>query len=170
MSAVYDEWFRALPERMHEIRDGMNTIEHDGYRAKWLQHDAGRSTSKRPKARNDCTVRAIAAVTGAPYDAAYEWIAAGGRKSGKRFKLKPFFAANVFLHDADWRFAWTPYPAVKGERRMNVIAFVATHPRGRYVIQVSKHVIAVVDGVLIDDHLPRLNACVYGAWTVGEML
>jgi len=40
-------------------------------------------------------------------------------------------------------------------------------PTGRIVVQASKHVVAVIDGVMHDTHDPSRDGtrCVYGYWT-----
>jgi len=43
-------------------------------------------------------------------------------------------------------------------------------PKGRLIVAVSKHLVAVVDGVVHDNHDPSRNGkrCVYGYWTKPE--
>lgn len=78
--------------------------------------DAGRSTSKRPRQRDDCTVRAVAIALDLSYDDAYELLASAGRKCGKRFQLDDWLKFQPFARRES-------FPAAKGERRMNPVRF-----------------------------------------------
>lgn len=55
----------------------------DGY----VRCDAGRSASRRPRQKNDCTVRALALARGLTYDEAYDTLKAAGR--GLRRAIRP---------------------------------------------------------------------------------
>lgn len=126
---------------------------------KFVLTDAGRSGSRRPKQKLDCTVRAYAVAASISYDEAYELLASAGRQSGKRFRMQAFFEQHK-------PFAKLSFPAVKGQPRMNVSKFCETYPQGTYVIKTAKHVMAVVDGVLHDDMAPAWGKCVYTAWLI----
>lgn len=125
--------------------------------------DAGRSDSRRPRQRNDCTVRALAVACGIHYDVAHALLAAAGRATGKRFDLKSWAKVSDV---GSKRFTWRGFPAVKGERRMDPERFAAAHPRGAYILKTAKHVIACVDGIVHDDRRPLPGRCVYGGWAV----
>jgi hypothetical protein len=134
--------------------------------APFRRTDAGRAGSKRPRQRNDCTVRALASAASVPYDEAYDALAAGGRKAGRGFDFRGW--AKTGACDR-WRLVWTACPAVKGQMRVTPVTFALAHPEGRYVLCTAKHVLAVVDGVVIDDgvehgELGLAFRCVYGAW------
>ena len=49
----------------------------------YMKNDGGRASSKRPKQKNDCVVRAIAVAFNLPYDDVYETMADLGRKCGR---------------------------------------------------------------------------------------
>lgn len=125
----------------------------------YVETDAGREHSKRPRQKDDCTVRAIAIALTLPYDTAYDMLADAGRKCSKRFHLDEWLKEQTFAH----RIA---FPAVKGERRMNPAKFCVTYPRGRFICKVAKHVFAVVDGVVNDTHRNRPDRCIYVAWEI----
>lgn len=122
--------------------------------------DAGRSLSNRPKARNDCSVRALACATNLPYDEAYEIVAADGRKSGRGHNLRPLLDRSTIN---GMRFVYEPYPAQRGQPRMNIERFCREKPVGRYVCRVSGHYLAIVDGVVQDDTRTYGTRCIYGA-------
>lgn len=128
---------------------------------KFHRSDAGRSTSKRSKQRNDCTVRAYTIAMGLTYDDVYDYFASLGRKSGKGFEFRKFADNHPSLR-------WVSFPAVKGQTRMNPAKFCAAYLTGRWIVRTAKHVMAVVDGVIVDDYSPRPDRCIYGAWQVLE--
>ena len=133
-------------------------------------HDGGRSESKRPKQSNDCTVRAIAIVTGSTYDQAYDLLKAGGRRSWEGFHLDRWIYGQVdpAVGDPEYILGWTarriPFPAVKGQRRMNPHAISRTLPQGRYVLRFAGHVAALIDGRILDTFAPDPDRCIYAAW------
>ncbi len=124
--------------------------------------DAGRAESRRPKQRNDCTVRALASVMAWPYDQAYDLVAAAGRKSGKPFRMAP----KTYLPQKDLPFTTIChiFPAKAGESRMALGRFCAEHPDGRFIVRVAKHVVAVINGIAYDEGSLDENRCVYRAW------
>ena len=122
--------------------------------------DAGRSTSKRSKQKSDCVVRAVALTCGYDYDTAYDLMKEAGRKSGSGMKKKDW---QKWMND---RFTKTSFPAVKGVKRMNLRNFAEQHPIGKWFVQMAGHVVAVVDGNIMDDFHPELDMCVYAVWRV----
>jgi hypothetical protein len=126
--------------------------------------DAGRSYSFRPKQKNDCTVRAAAIVFDLPYDVAYHYLAAAGRKCGKVFPFKQFMESKEVTDFYD--ILKQGFPAIKGQPRMNVEKFLKLHPNGSYVIKTAKQVIAVKEGMAYDDTPIDYKRCVYTSWTI----
>ena len=124
------------------------------------QHDAGRSTSKRPRQTNDCTVRALASAAGAEYDRVYDTLAAAGRKGARGFDIRTWAKRAEFN---GYRFAWLGFPAVKGMWRVNPVLFALKFPEGRFILRTAKHVIACVDGRISDTTNAIEGRCVYGA-------
>ncbi len=129
----------------------------------FVQSDGGRSRSRRPRQKDDCTVRALALVTERPYDEAYDALASAGRQSSRRFDFRTWAASALF---AGFRLRWTPLPAVRGRPRVTPATFVLDHPRGRYVLRTAKHVMACIDGAIHDTHRPQPGRCVYGYWSL----
>lgn len=139
----------------------------------FIQHDGGRSTSRRPKQKNDCTVRALALVTGKPYDYIYDLVAADGRKCGRGFDIRRFFTPRrgdnfqALLNRLGLASVqWTAFQAIKGQRRMNPRAFAAQYPSGRFICKTAGHVYAVIDGTVYDTSPAREDRCIYGAWRI----
>ncbi len=143
-------------------RDG----ERFDMRCPFLATDGGRSRSKRARQKNDCTVRALALAAGVDYDMAYDALAAAGRQVSRGFDFRKWAAKAEF---GGYRFQWVPFPARKGEWRMNPVTFAIEHPTGRFILRLSKHVVACVDGVVMDTSSDQGAMglewrCVYGAW------
>ena len=133
--------------------------------------DGGRADSRRPKQQNDCTVVALAVVTGTPYDAMYDLLAQdGGRKSWRGFNVDRWIYGRIdpAIGEPEYIFGWTAerlsFPAVKGQRRMNPATFHTAFPAGRFMVRTAGHVHAVVDGVTLDTVAPDPDRCIYAAW------
>lgn len=131
--------------------------------APFRQSDAGRASSRRPRQTNDCTVIALAHATGVDYDRCYDALKSAGRGSGRRFDLKSWPGSTSF---EGWRLVWCALPAVKGLNRVNPPTFALKHHEGRFILRVAKHVLACVDGIVLDTVRPDPHRCVYGAWEV----
>lgn len=137
----------------------------------YMKTDGGRSQSKRPKQRNDCTVIALAVSASLTYDAAYDIVASRGRKCAEGYWF-PFGFKTIRsgpMPEAGVRFDWISYPAVKYDRREHIDSFARSHKKGVFVLRLSKHVCAVVDGVVHDTHRTYDERCVYGAWKVTKL-
>lgn len=130
----------------------------------FVHTDGGRSTSKRSKARNDCAVRALAVAARVPYDTVYDALARVGRKSGRGVHTDVVGKAVL----PGIRLVKESYPAEKGKPRMNIARF-CREKRGAYVLRLSGHFVAVVDGVAHDDHQTYDERCVYGAYRVESL-
>lgn len=124
-----------------------------------VRTDAGRSKSRRSRQKNDCTVRALALARNLEYDIAYDMLAEAGRKCAKGFDIMRW------LDGQEWA-TKIPFPAKKGEPRMNPVEFAKQYPSGKYICRVAKHVYCVVDGVAMDTHRSRPNRCIYTAWRI----
>ena len=125
----------------------------------WIQSDAGRSQSKRPKQKNDCTVRGLAIARDITYDCAYDILKSRERQCAKGFHIGQWLGKQPWAQKIS-------FPAVKGVRRMNIAEFCGQYSTGRYICRVAKHVFAVVNGVVYDTDINRCDRCVYLAWKV----
>ena len=120
---------------------------------------AGRAQSRRAKQRNDCTVRALATVQELSYDEAHDLLVDAGRKYGRGFHLTAWLGQQAFASKLS-------FPAQAGRPRMNLATFCREYPKGRYICQVAKHVVAVVDGIVYDETPSDPARCVYTAWRI----
>lgn len=57
------------------------------------------------------------------------------------------------------------FGTVKGEKRMTAGEFAKLHPVGRYVLHTAKHLVACVNGKIMDT-FDSTKMCVYNCWTV----
>lgn len=144
----------------------------------WVYSDGGRVAAGYKGKTGDCVVRAIAIATEMPYKQVYNDLFEYGKIYGntKRNKIaRKLYLGNAsprhgvfkpviksYLTMLNWK--WTPTMLVgqgcKVHLKDNEL------PDGRLVVSVSKHLTAVIDGVLYDTHdCSRYGTrCVYGYW------
>ena len=87
-------------------------------------------------------------------------------------RLKREIGAESFNSNEVWRayvnrknYEKLSFPAVYGEKRMNGHAFAMTYTEGSYILRMAGHLVACVDGVILDTWDCR-NRCVYNAYKV----
>ena len=138
---------------------------------KFQFNDGGRITAGYKGSAGDCVVRSVAIATGLPYQEIYDRVNAlsshertGTRKRGKSNSRTGVHksATRWLMESLGWK--WTP--------TMHIGSGCTVHlrtselPSGRLVVSVSKHLTAVIDGVIHDTHdcSRRGTRCVYGYW------
>lgn len=135
--------------------------------------DGGRLAAGFRGKTRDCVVRSIAIVTGRPYAEIYRelMLAAEGERNGPR-KSHPrtgVHTSRQWFKDYMQRlgFKWTPTMRV-GTGCTTRLSASDLPMTGRHVVKVSRHVTALVDGELRDNHDPsrRGTRCVYGYWSL----
>lgn len=131
--------------------------------------DGGREAAGFKGKTGDCVTRAIAIATGKPYQEVYDAINAFGanERTGKRKRGKSNARLGVYkqtirkyMESIGWK--WTP--------TMQIGSGCTVHlkdgelPMGRLLVNVSKHSVAVIDGVIHDTHdcSREGTRCVYG--------
>jgi hypothetical protein len=135
----------------------------------WIYDDGGRATAGFAGKTGDCVTRAIAIATGKPYREVYDAInaAATSERTGKRKRGKSSARTGVykqtkrrFLELLGWR--WTPTMHIGSGCKVHLRA--EELPKGRLVVALSKHSVAVIDGVVHDiyDCTRGGTRCVYG--------
>lgn len=87
-------------------------------------------------------------------------------------KMKRHSGGSVYNSQQNWMMfveeeGWTrmSFPAVKGKKRMNGHTFAETYKEGSYVLQMAGHLVACVDGAIMDTWDCR-DKCVYTAYKV----
>lgn len=139
----------------------------------WTFNDGGREAAGYTGKTGDCGVRALAIVTGRPYQEVYDAVnaaaanerprAKAGRNRGKRSSARDgiFMATYKKVCEA-FGLVWVPTMGIGTGCRVHLKA--AELPTGRIIARVSKHYAAVVDGVIQDIYDPSRagTRCVYG--------
>jgi hypothetical protein len=137
--------------------------------------DGGRRAAGFSSARGDCVCRSISIITGLPYIDVYNRLAqenANQRRSkrtGKRGRTasEGIHTKRKWFRDymAELGFVWTPTMQIGSGCTVHLRSHEL--PPGRLLVSVSKHLTAVIDGVIHDTHDPsrRGTRCVYGYWS-----
>ena len=115
--------------------------------------------------------RSVAIATGLPYRQIYDALnlaAQRERPRGRRGSARNGVAKQTvrrFLAELGW--AWTPTTSIGSGTQVHLRA--EELPSGRLIVSVSKHMVAVIDGVIHDTHDPSRDGtrCVYGYWLPG---
>lgn len=144
----------------------------------WSYDDGGRKLAGFRGDAGDCVVRAIAIAAELPYLQVYGALGDGARdlkerrmRLGRRTLHKstsprdgvPRPVYTEYMRRLGW--TWTPTMGIGTGCRVHLRA--SELPPGRLVVAVSKHLVAVVDGIVRDTYdCTRLGTrCVYGYWT-----
>lgn len=140
---------------------------------RWIQNDGGRAAADYRGKTGDCACRAVAIAAGLPYDRVYADLDLAGkreRNSKKRRGKKSSASSGVFgptMRRYMASLGWTWVPTMQVGSGCKVHLAEGELPMGRIVALVSRHYVAVLDGVVHDSHDPTRNGrrCVYGYWT-----
>jgi hypothetical protein len=139
---------------------------------KFEYNDGGRKAAGYKGETGDCVCRSIAIAAKMPY--AYVYILLNEHTEGQRITKRQPKRGNArtgiyrttirrIMEMLGWR--WTPTMAIGSGCKVHLRD--GELPPGRLVVSVSKHIVAVVDGVIQDTHDPsrRGTRCVYGYWS-----
>lgn len=142
----------------------------------FIFNDGGRAAAGYLGDAGDCVVRAIAITTGLPYQQVYEDLRAAnasyaqtrGDRLAKRLNIKGSSPRNgnhrKVFHDyiLNHGFTWVPTMQIGGGCRVHLRANEL--PKGVLIVKLSKHLSAIVNGVIQDTHNPSRGGarCVYG--------
>jgi hypothetical protein len=147
------------------IEENMNIIIDDGGRAQaGYQGQAG-----------DCVCRAVAIVTGRPYQEVYDRLAngRGSQRRSKYGKKKSRSAREGINTNRKWFKDYMAELGLKWTPTMQIGSGCKVHlkpdelPKGRLIVSLSRHYCAVIDGVIHDTYDPSRDGtrCVYGYWS-----
>lgn len=135
----------------------------------WRYDDGGREAAGFKGTARDCVCRAVAIATGTPYLEAYTALnelacdeRAGRGRSSARTGVKRG-TMHRYLESLGWQ--WTPTMQIGRGCRVHLRSDEL--PPGRLIVRVSRHLCAVLDGVLHDTHDCSRGGrrCVYGYWS-----
>lgn len=145
----------------------------------WVYDDGGRSAAGYRGSTGDCVVRAIAIACQIPYQDVYDEI----KLRNKRFQERARAYHTKFTQtgrrrsssprEGSFRKAYEPYLLDNGwhwKPTMGIGTGTRVHlrtdelPSGRLIVSVSRHLVAVIDGVIHDTQDPSRNGlrAVYG--------
>lgn len=130
---------------------------------RWIYDDGGRLEAGFKGEAGDCVARAIAIVTGRDYREVYNELAERQAKvSGVRSARNGISKDVRKAYVKELGFDWTP--TMKVGQGTTVHLRADELPQGRLIVAVSKHVVAVIDGVIHDTHDPSRGGtrAVYG--------
>ena len=138
----------------------------------YVYNDGGRSLAGFSGSTGDCATRAIAIATGKSYQEVYDLINSLSKdeRTGKRKRGKSNARTGVYtqllrklMPTLGWE--WTPTMFVGQGCKVHLKEDEL--PKGNLVVNVSKHYVAVVDGVINDTSNPDRNGtrCVYGYYS-----
>ena len=138
----------------------------------FIFNDGGRAEAGYKGQTGDCVCRSICIVTGKPYDEVYQALAEGNftQRKSKHSKKGKRTAANGINTKRKWfneymislGFKWVPTMFVGVGCKMHLKK--EELPTGKIICNISKHFVAVVDGVINDiyDCSREGTRCVYG--------
>ncbi len=132
----------------------------------WVYDDGGRSAAGFVGEAGDCVCRAISIALARPYREVYAELAAlNAEKGGVRSAREgvPKSLTRVYLARLGWE--WTPTMGIGTGCRVHLRADEL--PSGVVVVKLSRHICAVVDGIVHDTYDPSRDGtrCVYGIWS-----
>ncbi len=134
--------------------------------------DGGRKAAGYKGDTRDCVCRAIAIITRRPYNAVYHDLNVYGHAERHSKRRRHKSRARTGIHNsttrkylADLGFEWVPTMFIGSGCRIHLKADEL--PSGRLVVNCSRHITAVIDGIVHDTHDPSRDGtrCVYGYWT-----
>jgi len=126
--------------------------------------DGGRKAAGYKGQTDDCVCRAIAIATGKPYSEVYGQIndaakrerPRNGRRSSARTGVKKA-TIRRYIESLGW--TWVPTMQIGSGCRVHLCD--GELPQGRLIVNVSKHSVAVIDGVIYDTHDPQRATIVH---------
>lgn len=138
--------------------------------------DGGRAQAGYKGTAGDCVVRAIAIATSQSYQETYDAIniLAKSERSCKGRRRQSSSRTGVgrttyqkYLESLGW--VWTPTMQIGQGCKVHLRPDEL--PKGRLIVRVSKHMVAVIDGIIHDTHDPSRNGtrCVYGYFSQAEL-
>jgi hypothetical protein len=142
-------------------------------------NDGGRRAAGFGPPASDCVVRSVAIASGRPYAVVYGELAEINAKMPKT-KARDHGRSKVGSHTADHGvytesvlfkrymaslgFTWTPTMSIGSGCRVHLRP--GELPKGRIIVRVTRHLVAVIDGTVHDiaDPCRGGTRCVYGYW------
>ena len=138
-------------------------------------HDGGRGAAGYKGSTGDCVTRSIAIATGKTYQEVYDALnrLAMMERLGRRKRKRSNSRTGVFrptyeryLESLGWH--WTSTMKIGSGCQVHLRA--SELPQGPLLVRVSRHLTAVIDGVIYDTHNCSRGGtrCVYGYFSLGD--
>ncbi len=137
----------------------------------WEYNDGGREGAGFYGETRDCVIRSISIAMGMPYQQVYDdliFLAKKEKKVPGNHRSSPrhgVYKATYkrYIKNLGWH--WTPTMYIGSGCRVHLRK--KELPGGSLIVSVSKHLVAVVDGVIQDTYDCSRDGmrCVYGFWT-----
>jgi hypothetical protein len=140
----------------------------------WVYDDGGRQAAGFQGKAGDCVTRSITIATGLPYKQVYDLLNEQARRErptrGRRSSARNGVFRKTYqqvLESLGWR--WVPTMQIGSGCQVHLKANEL--PAGRLIVSCSKHMTAVIDGIIHDTHDPSRGGtrCVYGYWRLNEL-
>ena len=137
---------------------------------RWHHDDGGRAAAGWIGHAGDCTVRAVAIALQRDYQLVYDELNLEAKRERPR-KGRTRSSARNGVHRRTTRryleaFGWNRVPTMRIGSGCLVHLREDELPTGRLIVSLSRHLAAVIDGVVFDTHDPTREGtrCVYGYW------
>lgn len=136
---------------------------------RFVHNDGGRALAGYRGMTGDCVCRSIAIIADKPYQEVYDALNVlgtaerkGKRKRGKSNARTGVYKSTIRKYLTSLGFEWTPTMAIGSGCKVHLKS--SELPKGRLLVSVSKHLTAVIDGVIHDNHdcSRGETRCVYG--------
>lgn len=135
---------------------------------KFIENDGGRTLAGFRGITRDCVPRSISIATGKPYLEVYNELKklAGKGHSPRKGVAKKLIRS--YMESLGW--AWKPTMAIGSGCKVHLRE--SELPAGKLVVSTSRHLTAVIDGVIHDAYDPQRGGtrCVYGYYYQKEQL
>lgn len=135
---------------------------------RFVMNDGGRAAAGYKGTTGDCTTRAIAIAAELPYQVVYSAVNEIGKaQRGKRKGSARTGISNTSIRRMLTAMGWRWVPTMQIGSGCKVHLRAEELPGGRLIVAVSKHMVAVIDGVVHDtyDCTRDGTRCVYGYFT-----
>jgi hypothetical protein len=143
----------------------------------WIRNDGGREAAGFTGKAGDCVARAVAIASRRPYAEVYKRLADGNAtqrvtkhsnksSANRRTARNGIYTTRKWFRDymTELGFEWVPTMQVGQGCKVHLQS--AELPLGRIICKVSRHYVAMIDGVIHDTYDPSRGGkrCVYGYW------
>jgi hypothetical protein len=133
----------------------------------YVHNDGGRSDAGYKGKTSDCVCRAIAIAMGRTYDEIYAELTAASKAFAAGHRSRVARSIEKRGGTPPCSPSRPPSSGASASPAIPDRAGASELPAGRLIVCVSRHVVAVIDGVIHDNHDPSRGGtrCVYGYFT-----